>query len=38
LAQYYKRKKRTKIWLTLIIVAAVAFALGYLYATGYSGI
>jgi len=36
LRQHYKKKKKNgKIWITLIIVAVVAFILGYWYSVGF---
>ncbi len=36
--RYSKKKKKSgKIWITLIIVAVVAFILGYWYSAGFLG-
>jgi hypothetical protein len=37
LAQYLKKKKRGKLWLTLAVIAVVSFVLGYWYSAGHLG-
>ena len=37
MAQHLKKKKRGRLWLTFVIIAVVAFMLGYWYSAGHLG-